>query len=447
MKKLFSIFAIVGLMLSLASCGDDDDTPIVVPPVDEGNVVKSGFIKADETWSSDKIYELAGRVIVTDGATLTIEAGTIVKAREGEGAASSALVIARGAKIDAQGTGAAPIIFTSVLDDIELGQKAGTNLDETRIGLWGGVLILGNAPISAGQESVQIEGIPPSVTEGLYGGTTEDDDSGIFKYVSIRHGGTLLGGNNEINGLTLGGVGSKTEIEFVEVVANKDDGIELFGGTVNVTNALVWAQGDDAYDIDQAYKGTIDNFIYIAGVNSDHGLEIDGPEGLTTGSFTMKNGSLKGIAGAEKGEFADFRDGATGTVMNSYFFGGKSGADVELDADGSVDPDDDDKKLSDNPKTSDKFKSGELKMTDLEFSDKDADGGDITIDDIFTDKWSLASSTPGDSRDADAAVLQATENKATFNADNSVVSTATVGADKSKFEWTYAASKGALTDF
>ena len=181
------------------------------------------------------------------------------------------------------GTAAEPIVFTSVADNIELGQTAGTNLTEDDRGLWGGLILLGNAPVSLDGDAAeaQIEGIPASDTNGLYGGSDPADDSGTVQYVSIRHGGALIGEGNEINGLTLGGVGSGTTIDNVEIVGNVDDGIEFFGGTVNATNLLVWAQGDDGLDIDQAYSGTIDNAVVVQGSISDHGLEIDGPEGFT----------------------------------------------------------------------------------------------------------------------------------------------------------------------
>jgi len=133
--------------------------------------------------------------------------------------------------------------------------------------LWGGILILGNAKgsFAGGVTEVQIEGIPASDTNGLYGGSNDADNSGVLKYISIRHGGANIGEGNEINGLTLGGVGSGTVIENIEVVANQDDGIEWFGGTVSVKNALVWNSGDDAVDTDQAWAGTLDNFIVICG--------------------------------------------------------------------------------------------------------------------------------------------------------------------------------------
>ena len=144
-------------------------------------------------------------------------------------------------------------------------------------GLWGGLIVLGNAPVSVDGDAVafQIEGVPASDPNGLYGGTDASDNSGTIQYLQVRHGGTNIGEGNEINGITFGGVGSGTTVSNVEVIANVDDGIEMFGGSVNVSNAIVWAQGDDAFDVDQAYSGTISNFMYIGDASSDHGLEID----------------------------------------------------------------------------------------------------------------------------------------------------------------------------
>ncbi|NNL32327.1 MAG: hypothetical protein HKO80_03880, partial [Flavobacteriaceae bacterium] len=203
-------------------------------------------------------------------------------------------------------------------------------------GLWGGLLVLGNAPCSFSGDisEAQIEGIPADDTFGLYGGTDAADNSGVIQYISIRHGGALIGEGNEINGLTLGGVGTGTIIENIEVVANVDDGIEFFGGTVNVSNLLVWAQGDDAIDIDQAYSGTIDNAVVVLGDFSDHALEIDGPEGTTDGSFTLQNVTLIGNTTTDKGEYADFRSNAQGTTSNIYAYGFKDDSDIELDNDG-----------------------------------------------------------------------------------------------------------------
>lgn len=279
---------------ALFSCKNDDGGGTTVQP-DNGNVKVTANITTNTTWTSDKVYELATRVTVLDGVTLTIEPGTIIKGQAGTGANATALLVARGGKLMAEGTAAKPIIFTSVADEITPADvtagKLISNLDPTVNGLWGGVLICGKAKISASTGTeVQIEGIPTSDQNGLYGGSDDADNSGSLKYISIRHGGTNIGAGNEINGLTLAGVGSGTVIENVEIVGNQDDGIEFFGGAVSVKNALVWNNGDDAIDTDQSWSGTLDNFIIIT--PGDHCFELDGPEGSYSAGHTIKNGTV-----------------------------------------------------------------------------------------------------------------------------------------------------------
>lgn len=294
-----------------------------------GSVTVSDNITGSVTWTANNIYTLGGRIAVVDGATLTIEAGTVIKGATGTGTQASALVVAQGGQIMAMGTAAAPIIMTSILDDVQPGQTNGSNLDEEENGLWGGLLVLGRAPISIDGDGLtaQIEGIPADDVTGLYGGTDAADNSGILQYVSVRHGGAVIGSDNEINGITLGGVGNGTVIENIEVAGNKDDGIEWFGGTVNVTNALVWAADDDALDVDQAYSGTIDNAVVIAFSGTDHGLEIDGPEGSLGGECTIINVTIKGA----DDELGNYRDGASAVTSNVYFFGFEKIADGEGD--------------------------------------------------------------------------------------------------------------------
>ncbi|MEK6782880.1 MAG: right-handed parallel beta-helix repeat-containing protein [Bacteroidota bacterium] len=300
-------------------------------------VVVSGVLSASATWTADTIYELAGRVIVDDGATLTINPGTVIKGREGQGINASVLMIARGGKINAIGTATEPIIMTTVLDDIMPGEISGTTLGEDDRGKWGGLVILGKAPISvAGATEAQIEGVPASVTEGLYGGADPADNSGTIKYVSIRHGGTVIAEGSEINGLTLGGVGSGTVISDIEIFANVDDGVELFGGSVSITNILIAYQGDDGIDIDQAYSGTVDGFLVVHGGDTDEGLEIDGPEGTenATGKFTLKNGTLKGDATKpnDVASLSDFKSKAQGNLENVIFTGYPAGKKIKIAA-------------------------------------------------------------------------------------------------------------------
>jgi hypothetical protein len=304
---------------------------------DETEVSVSENITEDTTWSADAIYFLEGRIFVEPGATLTIEPGTIIKGRTGSGANAAVLVVAAGADIIAEGTAEAPIIFTAETDDIAIGQTTGTTLNQNTRGEWGGLIILGNAPGSfdGDAEQAQVEGIPTEDNDfGLYGGSDPEDNSGILRYVSIRYGGIALSEGNEINGLTLGAVGSGTVMDNIEVVANLDDGIEFFGGTVNASNLFVWAQGDDAIDIDQAYSGTIDNVVVVLGDVSDHAFEIDGPEGTLEGSFTLTNATLFGNAATDDGEYADYRSNAMGTTSNVYALDFPGGKDVELDNNG-----------------------------------------------------------------------------------------------------------------
>lgn len=319
LAMLFASTAIV-----MTSCDKDDDNND-----DNNNNTTENRITANitqnTTWTTGKTYVLGARIAVLSGVTLTIQPGVIVKGEAGTGANATALIIARGGKIMAEGTATQPIIFTSVADEITPGQIASPNLDPDLNGLWGGLLILGNAPISADAEAIQIEGIPASDQNGLYGGTNATDNSGVLRYVSIRHGGANIGEGNEINGLTLGGVGSGTTIEYVEIIANQDDGIEWFGGTVNVTNALIWNTGDDAVDTDQSWAGTLDNFIVVN--PGDECFELDGPEGTMEDGHILKNGTV--YAGAAEG-LVDLDDNSIVEMMGIYFFGIAEGQDFDL---------------------------------------------------------------------------------------------------------------------
>ena len=306
-------------------------------PIDKSIISRN--ITSDKTLSNDTIWMLQSRVAVESGVTLTIEPGTIIKAIAGTGANAASLIIARGAKIMAQGTPTQPIIFTSESDNIQIGETYGSSLGSNVRGLWGGLLILGNAPgsFSGNVESFQIEGIPASDINGLYGGTDPNDNSGILSYVSIRHGGAEIGEGNEINGLTLGAVGTGTIINNIEVVANVDDGIEFFGGTVNADHLLVYAQGDDGLDIDQGYSGKISNSLVALTTVSDHALEIDGPEGQMLGSFELDSIYLVGattncLPDGVDGEIADYRKGASGISKNIWCIDFALSSDVELDA-------------------------------------------------------------------------------------------------------------------
>lgn len=410
MKKTILSFSILALLSF--GCSDDDggNAPIIGGGTDEVCTInKSGFIETDETWESECIYVLNNKVVVPDGVTLTIEPGTIIKGTSGTGSLASALVVARGGKVLANGSASQPIVFTSTADNITVGESNGTNLDQNDRGLWGGLIVLGYAPSSfAGDvDALQIEGIPAEDTWGLYGGNDPNDNSGVYKYISIRHGGALIGEGNEINGLTLGGVGAGTEIDNIEVVGNVDDGIEFFGGTVDASNLLVWAQGDDAIDIDQAYSGTIDNVVVHLGDISDHAFEIDGPEGSLNGSFTLQNASIFGNGITENGEYADYRSNAMGSTSGVFASGFPAGKDVELDNDG----------------VATNYNSGALIFGPWDIV---LPTGVSDVNSVFVNKASIVS-VSGFGSTANAVINQGSN-----------------GADTSAFNWTYANSKAGL---
>lgn len=423
MKKLI-LTVLVASTLVFTSCFKDDDTPIIIEEttiINNGNgngnggedcptVAVTGFISEDATWTPDNIYQLNQKVVVPDGVTLTINPGTIIKGSAGTGSLASALIIARGGNINAQGTAEQPIIFTSTSDNITCGQTAGTNLDENDRGLWGGLIVLGNAPSSFSGDipTAQIEGIPADDTFGQYGGSDSDDDSGFLRYISIRHGGALIGEGNEINGLTLGGVGSGTIIDNIEVVANVDDGVEFFGGNVNASNLLVWAQGDDALDIDQAYSGVIDNAVVVLGDVSDHAFEIDGPEGTLNGAFSLLNVTIIGNTVTSNGEYADYRSNAQGNTSNIYAYGFKDSSDIELDNDG----------------VATNYNNGDLTFGEWEIV---LPTGVANVNDIFVNNAETVTVTGFG--DFATAVTQGNQ---------------TVGANTANFSWTYANTAAGL---
>ncbi|MDX2186620.1 MAG: hypothetical protein SFV32_06790 [Opitutaceae bacterium] len=279
--------------------------------------------RASWQWPASETFVLEDNVFIANG-DLFIEPGSIVRGQPRSGAPfdGGSLFIARGAKILAQGGVGAPIVFTTAAlnnagspgaratgqspawwdaDPIN-SPKAPSNA-----GLWGGLLVLGNAltnsdrlpgtatqsfsdidgvlPVNA-DDRFEIEGIPAGDASNLgfsrFGGFAANDNSGELSYVSLRHGGANIAANNEINGLTLGAVGRGTVIRFVEVWGNTDDGIEIFGGSVNLSNVVVVGQQDDGLDIDVGYTGTIQYALVVNSTLSDKLGEWDGSYELET---------------------------------------------------------------------------------------------------------------------------------------------------------------------
>ena len=291
-------------------------------------ITDSGNGTGTTTWSSNNTYLLDGLVFVNDGQVLTIEAGTVIKGKAGQGEHASALIVARGGKLMAEGTVDAPIIFTAEADDLA---GSVSDLDD---GLWGGVIILGKALVNTVPNEQQIEGIPQTEPRGVYGGTDDNDNSGVIRYASIRHGGTDIGEGNEINGLTLGAVGNQTVIEYIEIFANKDDGIEFFGGNPNLSHIVVAFCGDDSYDYDQGFRGKGQFWAAIQGYDRGDRLgEHDGGTSPETGEPyaipTIYNVTYLGRGDGAGKRTVTFRDNAGGHYANSIFYSQQKGIDIE----------------------------------------------------------------------------------------------------------------------
>ena len=204
----------------------------------------TGHITSNTTWTNDKIYRLDGFVYVDSTVTLTIQPGTVIR---GVKATKGSLIVTRGGKLIADGTKQLPIVFTS-------DEAAGTRT----YGDWGGVILLGAAPInSAGGQAVIEGGVNNANGDGQYGGTNATDNSGTLRYVRIEYAGIPFSANNEINGLTMGSVGSGTSIDYVQVSYSGDDSYEWFGGKVNCKHLIAFRGWDDEFDTDFGYTGMI----------------------------------------------------------------------------------------------------------------------------------------------------------------------------------------------
>jgi hypothetical protein len=307
--------------------GNMTDVPRTAPSITK--TVKGDTVNGTGTvtWSKDTVYILDGFVFVKPGQVLTIQAGTVIKGKStpSTGDNASALIVTRGAQIMAPGTAAEPIIFTGESDLLNGATQVNTS------GTWGGVVILGKAPNNYTVGVKNIEGVPTSQSLAEHGGNIPTDNSGTFTYVSIRHGGAELGPDNEINGLTLGSVGSGTILNHIEIVGNKDDGIEWFGGTVNGKYLISLYAGDDALDLDDGYSGT-NQFCIIyqnpASGESDKGFEHDGGKNtdLTLSSAKFYNVTAKGGAGSRA---FNCKENAGGEYHNSIFYDFAAGITVE----------------------------------------------------------------------------------------------------------------------
>ncbi|NLP57262.1 multidrug transporter [Lutibacter sp. B1] len=276
MKNTFLTLAIASMLL--ISCGEDDTSDIIINNTDNSTTSTTnnnttgggetdpdavekidlvGSQTSDLTLEAKNEYTVKGPFIMEQGTTLTIEEGTTIKAL----AAGSDvyIAIAQGAKIIAEGTKDKPIIMTS-------------NSTTPKAGDWGGLIILGKAPINSvaeGTATSEIGQLP-------YGGTDATDNSGTIRYVRVQYSGGKADGQSENNGFSFYGVGNGTTVEYIQMFEGLDDGVEFFGGTVNVNYVSVVNAGDDSIDWTEGYSGTITNAYVKHGADHDKAFECDG---------------------------------------------------------------------------------------------------------------------------------------------------------------------------
>ena len=262
-------------------------------------ILVTSDIATSTTWTTGNTYNLQDQIYVLPGATLTIEPGVIVASTTGVG---GSLAVARGAQIFVNGTQANPVIMTSQAD------VATWTAGDPKTGVWreganewGNLTIMGSGYISENAVPGNVatpnaanEGVMEGLVESFpgdptvrYGGGNDDDDSGSISYLSLRYGGKVIGLNNELNGLSLGGIGRGTDIDHIEIMNNVDDGIEIWGGTVGIKHFSIWNIGDDSFDVDQGWRGKAQFGLIVQGYSQDAGqgsgvgdnaVEIDGAE-------------------------------------------------------------------------------------------------------------------------------------------------------------------------
>lgn len=268
-------------------------------------VAVDAAITTNTTWLASKYYLLKGNVYVQAGAELTIEPGTIIF---GDKITKGSLIISRGAKIHAQGTAAAPIIFTSSAP------KGFRNYGD-----WGGVVLLGKAVNNQSLDQT-IEGISAATGDnGKYGGTADDDNSGEFYYARIEFAGIALSTDNELNGLTFGSVGSATQVHHIQVSYSGDDSYEWFGGTVNTSYLVAYRGWDDEFDTDFGFRG---NNQFLASFRDPNIADKSGSNGFE--SDNDGSGSTKTPLTAAK--FSNV------TIFGPYVYANLSGGNLSSGA-------------------------------------------------------------------------------------------------------------------
>ncbi len=288
----------------------------------------SGTITGDLRLTRGNIYELIDRVdvgvdVAADGtaatgdpATLTIESGVTIFGNSGD----DYLVVNRGSQIFANGTSTNPVVFTSQ-DDLTNSQTDPANATSE----WGGIVLLGRAPINdcfigSGPLSVNCENVVEGVQpQALFGGATTDDNTGVLRYVQVKYAGFPLATNDELNGITFGGIGDGTTVEYVQVHNNSDDGVEFFGGTVNAKYLVLTGNDDDSVDTDLGWQGKIQYAIIIQRqLSGDNLFEQSSTTGPSVPLAERTNPQIANFTaiGFERGNAFRLNQGHVGRYMN-----------------------------------------------------------------------------------------------------------------------------------
>lgn len=316
--KLLALSLILPATFAVQSCSDSDDpitpdmpTGIAANPNDFKGEVKSG---EKVTLDATKVYKLTGGVHVKDGGQLIIPAGTRI---ESTGGTAAYVTVEQGGKIFANGTASAPVVFTS---------PSGT------AGSWGGIVIAGKAPINKGTTA------SAEVGNTTYGGTVPNDNSGSLTYVRIEHSGAIFTGEKEFNGLSLFAVGSGTTISNISILNGADDGIEFFGGTVNVSNIISVGNEDDAFDWTEGWNGTATNIYTKRRTNGIGNRGIEGDNNANNkdadprSNPTIKNATFIGSTTVGETDGLKLREGTYATIDNVVLSNWKTGINIEHDA-------------------------------------------------------------------------------------------------------------------
>jgi hypothetical protein len=367
-KLLLALFTAA---LLFVGCASDDTADVIInqgennpsgPAVPDSDTNEiGGTLSEDLTLDTGVEYNLTSALLVPDGFTLTINPGAIIKASTGS---DVYVTIKQGGMINAEGTSSNPIVFTS-------------NSATPNPGDWGGLIILGRAPINSvvggdATSTSEIGGLP-------YGGSIPDDNSGIIKYVRIEYSGGAADAASENNGFSFYAVGSGTTIDYIQAFEGADDGVEFFGGTANASHISVVGAQDDSVDWTEGYTGTLTD-VYIEHRQShDKGIEGDGfntdignnSSPVFWSAPTINNLTINGLGSSNGNEAIRLRAGTRAMFSNVLLQGFEEGYDL------------------DDEETGTGVLAGDTSVTDIAFEDvtltlKNDTNGDFDADSFFT---------------------------------------------------------------